>query len=83
MVRSFPESQAAPALREVEPVVRRQATCLLCHTPELSLSNDALAAGGKWRCRRCGQQWDARRLSTAAAYAAWARERDTYIATSA
>jgi transcription elongation factor Elf1 len=83
MVRRIPESQAAPALLEAEPVVQRHATCLLCHTTELSLSNDALAAGGGWRCRRCGQRWDARRLSTVAAYAAWARERDTYIATSA
>ena len=83
MVRRVPESQAAPALLEAEPVVRRHATCLLCHTTELSLSNDALAAGGGWRCRRCGQRWDARRLSTVAAYAAWARERDMSIATSA
>jgi predicted CXXCH cytochrome family protein len=83
MVRRIPESEAAPALPEAEPVVQRTATCLLCHTRELSLSNDALAAGGGWLCRRCGQRWDARRLSTVAAYAAWARERDVSITTSA
>jgi predicted Zn finger-like uncharacterized protein len=75
MVRGFPYRDVATALVDVEPVVepvvQRDATCPLCHTTA-SLSNDALAAGEGWRCARCGQQWDARRLATAAAYAAWA-----------
>lgn len=74
MARSFPLAQAATARVEVEPL-QRHATCPLCHSPDVSLSNDELAAGGGWRCTRCGQQWDARRLATVAAYAAWELER--------
>jgi len=76
MVRGFPYQDAATALADVEPVVQRDATCPLCHTTDASLSNDALATGEGWRCTRCGQPWDARRLATAAAYAAWAVRSD-------
>ena len=51
------------------------ATCPFCHTANMSLTNDALAAGAWWRCARCGQRWDARRLSTAAAANAASVER--------
>ena len=64
--------------REAAPAAAGQgyATCPLCHTIEMSLSDDALAAGGDWQCRTCGQQWDAPRLATAAAYAVWAVQRE-------
>jgi len=47
------------------------ATCLSCHTEDATLTNSAVAAGADWRCRRCGQQWDAGRLATVAAYDLW------------
>jgi len=47
------------------------ATCALCHTPS-SLTLEAVAAGGAWRCKKCGQHWDGSRLAAVAAYAAWA-----------
>lgn len=80
MVRSLTQPQSATALLQLEPVIQRHAACPLCHAIDMSLSNDALAAGGGWRCTRCGQQWDARRLAMVAAYAAWTRERDVVSA---
>jgi transcription elongation factor Elf1 len=90
MVRSFPKPEAATALLPVEPMVQRHTvqrhavqrhvTCPLCHTTDSSLRTDALAAGGSWSCTRCGQRWNARRLATVAAYAAWALEHDQGIA---
>jgi hypothetical protein len=77
MVREFRAPNAATALLDVEPLVQRHATCPLCHTIQVSLSNDALAAGEGWQCARCGQRWDARRLATAAASAARALEPST------
>lgn len=71
MISSLLEPQAAPDLPHVEPVVQRYAACPLCHTTSSSLSNDAFTAGDGWRCTRCGQEWNARRLATVAAYAAW------------
>jgi predicted Zn finger-like uncharacterized protein len=70
MVRKFPQPQSATALLPIELEVQPHATCPLCHTTAASLSDDALAAGGDWRCTRCGQRWDTRRLATVAAYAA-------------
>ncbi len=55
------------------------ATCPSCHTQHTSLSNGAVAAGAGWRCGRCGQQWDARRLSTTEAYAAWVAARSAGV----
>ena len=43
-------------------------TCPLCHTLDHTITSHALAAGGTWRCTRCGQRWTAERLRTAAAY---------------
>ena len=49
-------------------------TCPMCHTPT-SLLQSAVDAGAAWRCVRCGQHWDATRLTAVAAYAAWVVER--------
>ena len=49
-------------------------TCPMCHTPT-SQTQRAIDAGAEWRCVRCGQRWDATRLSAVAAYAAWVVER--------
>ena len=66
---------ATVLLLDDEPDVLRSPTCPMCHT-SATLSPSALEAGGDWRCVRCGQHWDARRLATVAAYAAWTVERD-------
>ena len=42
--------------------------CPLCHTPT-ALGPRAFAAGGVTRCSRCGQQWDAARLTAVARFA--------------
>jgi hypothetical protein len=47
--------------------------CSLCHTASADLTLAELAAGGAWRCRTCGQHWDARRVDTVAASAVWAQ----------
>ena len=47
------------------------ATCLSCHMEDPTLTNGGVEAGADWRCGRCGQRWDAVRLRTVAAYAAW------------
>ena len=75
MVRLSPETQPATALVEVDPLTKQHATCPLCHTTDTSLTDDELAGGRGWRCIRCGQHWDARRLATVAAYAASELER--------
>ena len=75
MVCVSPDPQAATPRVEVDPPTQRHATCPLCHTTDVSLTDDDLAGGGGWRCIRCGQRWNARRLATAAAYAASELER--------
>jgi hypothetical protein len=47
----------------------------MCHTPTL-LTQEAIDAGGSWRCVRCAQHWDAGRLATVAAYAEWKIDHD-------
>lgn len=47
------------------------AACPSCHTTDQATTMAAVTAGGDWRCRRCGQRWDADRLAAVAAYAAW------------
>ena len=54
----------------------RVMVCPLCHTPEPTVNQAAVDAGGGWTCRRCGQSWDGSRLATVAAYAVWAAEHD-------
>ena len=44
-------------------------TCPSCHTEDHTTSMDAVEAGARWRCTRCGQLWSARRLAIVAAYA--------------
>ena len=51
------------------------ATCLSCHTVDLTVTDSAVAAGADWRCVRCGQRWDARRLAAVTAYTQWLSER--------
>jgi len=76
MIRRFLNPHAATALVD-DAVIQRHRTCPLCYTTNASLSNNALAAGGGWRCARCGQRWDARRLAVIAAFAAWRVEPGT------
>jgi len=57
------------------PELAGAATCPSCHTADLTLTDSAVAAGADWRCRRCGQQWDAGRLTKVAAYEVWVSER--------
>lgn len=47
------------------------AACPVCHVVDAGMTNAALAAGGTWRCQRCGQLWDKRRIATTVAYEAW------------
>jgi hypothetical protein len=75
-VASIPEAASAE-LPEPVPDGSRLVSCPLCHTTNPSLTRDALQAGGDWRCVRCDQRWDASRLATVAAYAAWVAARDT------
>jgi len=53
-------------------VVPSPTTFPMCPTA-VAVTLQALAAGAAWRCPRCGQQWDAGRLATVAAY-------DEYVA---
>ena len=74
MVHDLSRPHTSVALLDAEPDVMRSVTCPMCHT-DASLTESALQAGGAWRCVRCGQQWDAARLTTVAAYAAWIGDR--------
>ena len=75
MVHSLSQSQTTVALVDDDPDLVRSVVCPMCHT-DGSLTQGALAAGGAWRCTRCGQHWDADRLMAVAAYAVWVAERD-------
>jgi predicted Zn finger-like uncharacterized protein len=75
MVHRLSRPSATVALLDDETDAVRPATCPMCHT-RVSLTQSALEAGAAWRCVRCGQHWDAARLTTVAAYAAWVVERD-------
>ena len=70
MAPSFSPSHATAVVLDDERDVVASATCPMCHT-SATLSLSTLDAGGDWRCVRCGQHWDARRLATVAAHAAW------------
>lgn len=43
-------------------------TCPMCHTLDVTVSNESLRSGADWTCTRCGQVWSAARLETVAAY---------------
>ena len=77
------QSPASPPLTgapsETPSDLLRLSTCPLCHAPHAALTPDAIAAGDSWRCVRCGQQWDARRLDSVAAYAAWVTAHDRVV----
>ena len=75
MASSFSRPHATAVLLDDEQDVLPRATCPMCHT-SATLSESALEAGGHWRCVRCGQHWDAARLATVAAYAAWVFDHD-------
>lgn len=75
MASSFSPGHATALSVDDEQDTVGDATCPMCHTPA-TLSVRAVDAGGDWRCVRCGQHWDARRLATVAAYAAWTVDRD-------
>ncbi|HVH56620.1 MAG TPA: MJ0042-type zinc finger domain-containing protein [Vicinamibacterales bacterium] len=75
MIQNLSRPHAAVALLDDEPDEFSPVTCPMCHT-RASLTQSALDAGGTWRCGRCGQQWNAARLTTVAAYAAWVADRD-------
>ena len=64
------------ALLEAAPDTSRLVACPRCHLSHGSLTQEALETGEGWRCIRCGQEWDARRLATVAAYAVWAAEHE-------
>jgi len=74
MIQNLSPSHASVALLADEPEVPQSVMCPMCHTPA-SLTQFALDAGGAWQCVRCGQQWNAARLATVAAYAAWVLDR--------
>ena len=71
MFHSFSRPHTSVALLDDGPDVVRSVTCPMCHA-RASLTQSALEAGGAWRCVRCGQHWDADRLTAVAAYAVWA-----------
>ena len=56
------------------------ATCPTCHRVDTALTNASLAAGANWRCGRCGQMWDQKRIATVAAYAVWDSARQQRLA---
>jgi predicted RNA-binding Zn-ribbon protein involved in translation (DUF1610 family) len=43
--------------------------CPLCHTVDVTVSEESLRAGATWVCTMCGQIWSEGRLSRVAAYA--------------
>jgi len=75
MVHSLSRSHTAVALPHDEPDLVRCVTCPMCHA-DASLTQSAVAAGGAWRCVRCGQHWNADRLTAVAAYSVWVADRD-------
>jgi transcription elongation factor Elf1 len=55
------------------------ATCPLCQMAEATMADGAVEQGAAWQCARCGQRWDAARLATVGAYAAWVAEHDARL----
>ena len=75
MVSTVAPDPSMSALSTLAPALAGPATCPACHTADLTMTASAVAAGADWRCARCGQRWDARRLATVAAYALWQSKR--------
>jgi len=74
MIQNPSPSHASVALLDDGPHLAESVTCPMCHTGA-SVTQRALDAGAAWQCVRCGQQWNAARLATVAAYAAWVVDR--------
>jgi hypothetical protein len=53
--------------------------CPLCHMAEATMADDVIEKSAGWQCTRCGQRWDATRLATVGAYAAWVVEHDARL----
>lgn len=79
MVAQVPGAVLPLGVAPTEAVVDTEhfATCPTCYMVDATLTTASLAAGGHWRCQRCGALWDKGRVATVAAYAAWelARQR--------
>jgi ribosomal protein L37AE/L43A len=75
MVQGLSRSHTSIALLDDEADAARSVTCPMCHV-DAPLTQSALAAGGAWRCVRCGQHWDGDRLTAVAEYAVWVADRD-------
>lgn len=75
MAYSSSHSSTTAVLLDDEQDALRCATCPMCHTPT-SVTQNAIEAGGDWRCVRCGQHWNASRLAAITAYAAWVADFD-------
>jgi ribosomal protein L37AE/L43A len=74
MVHGPTRSHTPTVLLTDETDLMPRVACPLCHANG-SLPESALAAGGAWQCDRCGQHWDAPRLTAVAAYAVWVADR--------
>jgi len=57
-----------------EPNAMSFMTCPMCHTPT-AITQGAIDAGADWPCERCGQHWNASRLSAVADYEVWVSDR--------
>lgn len=75
MAHTSSPAHTAASLLDTEPDLVRHATCPMCHA-STAMTQQAIEAGGEWRCARCGQHWDVARLAAVAAYAAWVVDRD-------
>jgi hypothetical protein len=64
--------QQTPSTLAPEPL--GLARCPSCHTQDGLVTNLAVSAGADWQCARCGSRWNAARVATVAAYAAWVSE---------
>jgi len=76
MPQSTSSTRSTTALPEAPSDTSELVVCPSCHTSHASLTREALQAKG-WRCVRCGQRWDVRRLATVSAYAAWVTEHES------
>jgi transcription elongation factor Elf1 len=55
-------------------------TCPLCHTVDMTVTMETLAAGAGWHCTMCGQRWDADRLATVVSYAQYVADHPGRVA---
>jgi transposase-like protein len=62
-------------MTSVQPAPDPSPTCPLCHMTDETVTTASLLSGAFWSCTRCGQNWSATRLATAADYARFAATR--------